>query len=189
MTSEIKKGNKIECYSVSSVAVLKGFIKNGLDSSRLINLIMVFDSNFDEFRRIGLNFPPNLFYYHEVSWSETIGILINEYCFKKEEAKSSLKNLIKNFSLSVIKREESDETYEKLAEEANRRVLERSKNLKLEIGEKDIIIIGGFLKEGITFAHSGDKGFLETCKELKINVIPTPLRDIDKENEIKRKIS
>ena len=83
------------------MATFKGFIKNGLDSSTMINLIVCFDSKFDEFRKRGFAFPPNLFYYHEISRSEVIGVLINEYNFTEEEAKESLKKLIGQFYLGI----------------------------------------------------------------------------------------
>ena len=48
------------------------------------------------------------------------------------------------------------------------------------------IIIGGFLRDKLNFAHSGDEGFLKTCEELGLNVMPLPKRDFDKEKEIKK---
>lgn len=194
--SEIKKMDKqkklvkskgMKVYSLGGMANFKGFIKNGLDSSTLINLIVCFDSKFDEFRNRGFTFPPNLFYYHEISWSEVIGVLINEYKFTEKEAKESLKKLIGEFNLSPLARDEStDESYEKIVEEANERVIKKENNEKLRIGEKDIIIIGGFLKNKINFVHTGDKGFQKTCEELRLNVVPLPKRDFKKEKEIKK---
>jgi hypothetical protein len=40
-----KKG--VEVHTISGMVKLKGFIKNGLDMSTLINLIVVFDSKTD----------------------------------------------------------------------------------------------------------------------------------------------
>ncbi len=180
-----KKEKGVEAYSISAMVKLKGFIKNGLDTSTIINIIINFDSEFLEFQQRGFTFPPNLFFYHEISWSETIGVLINEHKFSKEEAITSLRKLIAKFNLQKIARFDSDDLFEKLVEEANQRVVERSNNTRLKIGDHDIIIIGGFLREKINFVHSGDEGFLKTCEEIGLNVIPLPERDFQKEKEIK----
>lgn len=184
MVAEKKKRN-VEAYSVAGMFKLKGFVKNGLDTSTIINIIVNFDSEFKEFKQRGFTFPPNLFFYHEISWPETIGVLINEHKFTKEEAITGLKKLIYTFNLQKIVRSDSDELFEKLVQEANKKIVEKYKNQLLKIGEQDIIIIGGFLREKITFVHSGDEGFLKTCEELGLNVIPLPERDFQKEKEIK----
>lgn len=177
---------KIKCYSLQEMGSFKGFVKNGLDSSTIINLIIVFDSEFNEFKRRGFTFPLNLFYYHEISQTESIGVLINKHNFTKNEAIGALNKLIEKFNLKQIKRIPSDELYEKLAEEANNKIIKEHNRPDLKIGEQDIIIIGGFIKEKITFVHSGDEGFLKTCEELKINTVRLPKQDIQKENEIKK---
>lgn len=183
-----KEVKNVECYSMRWTAVLKGFIKNGLDSSTLINLIGTFDNDLTEFEQRGFTFPPNIFFYHESSWPEVIGVLINEYGFTKDEAKAKLKDLTNKLCLTQIKRRDSDAAYETLVEQTNEKVVRESGNPKLRIGDIDIIIIGGFLREGITFAHSGDNGFLKTCEELKINIMPTLKKDIMMENRIKEKL-
>ncbi len=180
-----KKVKDVEAYSMSGMVKLKGFIKNGLDTSTIINIIVNFDSEFLEFQQRGFTFPPNLFFYHEISWSETIGVLINEHKFTKEEAITSLKKLIIKFNLQKIVRFDSDELFEKLVEEANQRVVQKFNNPRFKIGDHDIIIIGGFLREKINFVHSGDEGFLKTCEEIGVNIVPLPQRDFEKEKEIK----
>ena len=131
MKTKIKDVN---CYILSGMAQFKGFVKNGFDSSTIINLITVFDSNYDEFKKRGFEFPPNLFYFHEISVPETIGILINKHKLTKEEAKEALDKLVSNFNLSKIARKyELDLNYEKIVEEANRRVVNKTKNPKLKI--------------------------------------------------------
>ena len=167
------------------MAKLKGFIKNGLDTSTIINVIVSFDSEFEEFRKRGFTFPPNLFFYHDISWPETIGVLINEHKFTKEEAIESMKKMISKFNITKIQRRDSDDLFEKMAKEANQRVIKKFNNPMLKIGEQDIIIVGGFLREKITFIHSGDQGFLKTCEELGLNTAPLPERDFGKEKEIK----
>ena len=181
-----KKKKAVEVYTMGCMANFKGFIKNGLDSSTLTNVIAIFDSEFEEFKKRGFGFPPNLFYYHKISWSETIGVLINEHNFTKEEAKEGLKKLISQFNMKDIKRIDSDELFEEMVEKANRNVIQKFNNPNLKIGDNDIIIIGGFLRDKLNFAHSGDEGFLKTCEELGLNVMPLPKRDFDKEKEIKK---
>src|SRR3989338_10679207 len=112
-----KKEKGVEAYSMSGMVKLKGFIKNGLDTSAIVNIIINFDSEFEEFRQRGFTFPPNIFFYHEVSWPETIGVLINEYKFTKEEVIIGLKKLIAKFNLQKIVRFDSDDLLEKLVEE------------------------------------------------------------------------
>jgi len=179
-----KKG--IEIYTMRSMATFKGFIKNGLDSSTMINIIAVFDSEFEEFKNLGYEFPPNLFFYHDISWTETIGVLINEHNFTKEEAKEGLNKLIKKFNLQKITRFDSDEYFEEIVEKANKRVVDKFKNTRLEIGDNDIIIIAGFMREKINFIHSGDEEFLKTCEELGLHIVPMLERDMKKEQEIKK---
>lgn len=182
MSSEKKE---VKAYSMSSMVKLKGFIKNGLDSSTIINVIVSFDSEFEDFRKRGFTFPPNLFFYHEISWPETIGVLINEHKFSKKEAIDSMNKMISTFNLTKIQRKDSDDLFEKMAEEANQRVVKKLNNPRLKIGKQDVTIIGGFLREKINFIHSGDNGFLKTCEELGLNVVPLPERDFGKEKEIK----
>jgi len=180
-----KKEDNVEAYTLSGMVKLRGFIKNGLDSSTIISIIVNFDSEFEEFRLRGFTFPPNLFFYHEISWSETIGVLINEHKFTKEEAITSLKKIMAKFNLQKIIRLDSDELLDKLVIEANQRAVKRYNNDRLKIGVHDTMIISGFLREKINFAHSGDEGFLKTCEELGINTVPLPERDFAKEKEIK----
>ena len=111
--------------------------------------------------------------------------MINEHKFTKDEAITGLKKLIDKFNLQKIIRFDSDELLEKMVEEVNQKVIQKFNNLRLKIGEHDVMIIGGFLREKINFVHSGDAGFLKTCEELGINVVPLPERDFTKEKEIK----
>lgn len=181
------KSKGVNVFSLSGTAIFKGFIKNGLDSTVLVNTVACFDSKFDEFRKRGFTFPPNLFYYHEISRPEVIGVLINKFNYTKDEAITSWNKLVQEFNLSKISRNESiDEPYEKLVEEANERVVKQENDTDLKIGEQDVIIIGGFLKNNVNFVHTGDKGFQKTCEELKLNVVPLLKRDIVKEKEIKK---
>ena len=183
--AEEKEEKKVEAYTLSGMIKLKGFVKNGLDTSTIINTIVNFDSEFQEFRQRGFTFPPHLFFYHELSLPETIGVLINEHKFTKGEAVEGLQKLISTFNLQKIMRFDTDELFEKLVKDANQRVMEKYKNPRLKIGENDVTIIGGFLREKIALIHSGDKGFLKTCEEMGLEVIPLPERDFQKEKEIK----
>lgn len=184
-----KEGTKSEIYTASGMFKLKGFVKNGLDSSTLINLIVVFDSEKKDFTERGFTFPPHLFFYHHVSRSEVIGVLINKHNFTQEEAYESFNKLVSQLDLRMIERRDSDETFENLAEEANSKVVQTFNNQRLKIGDKDIVIIGGFLHEKVNFVHSDDEGFLRTCDELGINIVPTPTVHSQKEKDIKRLMS
>lgn len=184
MVAEKKEGD-VEVHTISGLATLKGFVKNGLDSSTLINLIVVFDSETNELSQRGFTFPPNTFFYHQISRSEVIDVLINKHNFTQEEAYQSFNKLVSRLDCQMIGRRDSDEMFERLAEEASNKVVRNSNNPRLKIGEKDIIIIGGFLREKINFVHSDDGGFLKTCEELGINIIPTPTLHSRKEKDIK----
>ncbi len=175
----------VEAYTLSGMIKLKGFVKNGLDSSTLINLIVVFDSKKDELKQRGFTFPPHTFFCHKVSRAEVIGILINRHNFKPEEAYESFNKLLSQFDLQIIERRDTDEIFEKQVEEANNKVVQKFNKSKLKIGEKDIVIIGGFLREKVNFVHSDDEGFLKTCEELGLNIIPTPITHSQKEKDIK----
>ncbi len=180
-----KEAKSVETYALSGMIKLKGFIKNGLDSSTLINLIVVFDSKTNELSQRGFTFPPHTFFYHKVSKAEVIGVLINKHNFTPEEAYESFNNLVSQLDLQIIERRDSDEMFEKLVEEASSRVVKKSNNPRLKIGEKDIVIIGGFLREKVNFVHSDDEGFLKTCEELEVNIVPTPTLHSQKEKDIK----
>ncbi len=54
------------------------------------------------------------------------------------------------------------------------------------MGDNDIIILAGFMKENINIVHVKDKGFEETCKKLKINVITSSKKDLKKENKLRK---
>jgi hypothetical protein len=183
-----QKRKDMKVFSLKGKAIFKGFVKNGLDSSVLINLIVCFDSEFNEFRKRGFTFPPNLFYFHEISHPEVVGVLINSFGFTKKEAKEALRKLIKEFNLEeIIRNENIDKTYEEAVKEANLRVVYQEKNKNLLIGEQDIIIIGGFLRNKINLIHTGDRGFKKTCGELGLNVIPLPKEDIDLERKFRKR--
>ncbi len=180
-----EKKERDEVYTASGIIKLKGFVKNGLDSSMLINLIVVFDAKTDELSQRGFTFPPHTFFCHKVSRAEIIGVLINKHNFTPEEAHDSFNKVASQLGLQIIERREPDEMFEKMAEEANNKVIQKFNNPRLKIGEKDMIIIGGFLREKINFVHSDDEGFLKTCEELGINTVPTPTLLSQKEKEIK----
>jgi predicted nucleic acid-binding protein len=181
--SETKIKN-VNVFSLCGKGVIKGIVKNGLDSSILINLIAC--HNVDEFKKREFPFQPNLVYIQEVSRTETIGVLIHKFKYTLQEAKDAFENLKREFQIETIKRNITDIQYENIVTSANETVVNKHLNEKLKIGEKDVIIIGGFLKEKINFIHSADQAFCLTCDELKLNVIPLPKRDIEKENEIKK---
>ncbi len=48
-----------------------------------------------------------------------------------------------------------------------------------------MLYIGGFLREKVNFVHSDDEGFLKTCEELGVNIVPTPMVGSQKEKDIK----
>ena len=147
----------------------------------------VYDGKYELFRQRGFTSPPNLFYYHEISRPEIIGVLINKHGFTKNEAVEALGKLVNEFNLSkIIRVPELDAPFEKLVEETNNKIVNKNNDERLRIGNQDIIIIAGFKRNNMNLVHSGDESFLKTCEELGINIIPIPKRDIDKENEIKK---
>lgn len=153
--------------TISQKGILKGVIKNGLDSGTLIDLIVRFDSAPDFFEKRDFGFP-NTFYYHRISRREVVGVLINTYDYTKKDAVKELDDLTEKFGISIINRKDSDVNYENIVRDANKKAIKKNKNVK-KIGTEDIIIIGGFLREKINFVHSTDFSFRETCKELEMN--------------------
>ncbi|MBS3156602.1 hypothetical protein J4442_00315 [Candidatus Woesearchaeota archaeon] len=169
-----------EARTIKGNIKIKGAIKNGIDTSRLINLIVCFDSP-ENFKIKGFAFPPNLFYIHEVSFSEAVGILINNFKLEEKQAISKVKKWRDEAGTGEIKREKEDESYENLVKNTND-IIVKERGEKYKIGNLDIIIIAGFLRENINIVHARDKGFEETCKRLNINIIPTPKEEIKKED-------
>src|SRR3989338_10133243 len=108
----------------SMAATFKGFVKNGLDSSTIINLISAFDGKFDEFRKNGFTFPPNLFFYHEISRTEVIGVLINKHKFTRQEAIEAFDNMVSEFDLGkIVHIPQKDSLYKQIVENANKAVV------------------------------------------------------------------
>ena len=178
--------DKIEVFGYKGAFVIKNAIKNGLDTSRLVNLIICFD-NPDNFKIEGFPFPPNLFYIHEVTFNETVGILIEKFNFDEKEAINKVREWRKAFGSGEIKRDEISTKYESIVETTNNEIV-KEKGEKYKIGNNDTIIIAGFLKEKINIVHTRDKGFEETCRKLNINIIPTPEKDSQKENKLRKKL-
>ncbi len=161
------------------------FIKNGLDSSRLINIIVTSDSP-EDYKMSGYPCPPNLFYIHKISISETVGILINKYNLAAADAREKVSRWISELQITII--DPSDiESFEKIVSETNLIVI-KELGEDYEIGDNDIKIIASFIKEGINVVHVKDKGFEETCRRLNINVINTPERDLKMEKELKKRL-
>src|SRR3989338_7657852 len=142
----IKKKEDVSVHTLSGSLKRVGFVRNGIDSSTLINLAAVFDSEFEEFKKRGFGFPPHLFFYHEISRPEVVGVLIHHLNFTKREAIAAFEKLVTTFNLEKIGLNgDIDRQYELIVEEANSKVVDRFKNPKLKIGLNDIIIIAGFL--------------------------------------------
>ena len=176
----------MDYFKIQGGLIIKNAIKNGLDTSRLVNLIICFDHP-DNFKIKGFQFPPNLFFIHEISFNETVGILINEFKFDREKAISRVKEWRNEFRTTEIKRDEISKDYEKIVEKTNQEIVKEKGN-NYKIGDNDIIIIAGFMKEKVNIVHVKDKGFEETCKRLGMNIIPTPKRDLEGEKEFKKSI-
>lgn len=181
------KKKDVNYFKLEGGFIIKNVIKNGLDTSRLVNLIICFDSP-QNFRIEGFQFPPNLFFIHEITFNEAVGILINEFNFDQKDAISKVRKWKEEFGTCEIKKDETSEEYEKIVEKTNEEVV-KEKGEDYKIGDNDIMIIAGFLKEKVNIVHVKDMGFEETCKRLKINIIPTPEGDFEKEGEIKKKLT
>jgi len=163
---------------------LKGnFIKNGLDTSRFVNLIVCFDSP-DHFKQKGYEFPPNLFYISEVQYGEAMGVLIHKHKLTKKETKEKIKSWIEKFPLVELRSNESTGGYESIVRSANNKVIKKFGE-NYEIGELDVSTIAIFMQNGINIIHVKDKGFEETCRELEIEVMLTPERDLKEERSKK----
>lgn len=179
------KVKEVKVLTLKNAAILKGFTKNGLDSSRFINLILCFGSP-EEFKARGYTFPPNLFYLHKLSVSETYGVLLNKFSMEKGEAKEKINRWLDGLNINQIDPKNIKE-YQSLVANVNKEVVAELGEAYL-IKAPDIRIIASFIKEGINLVHVKDKGFEETCKRLNIGIIETPLRDLEREREIKKKI-
>jgi len=183
--SQIKK-ESVTCYSGFGTILIKNIIKRGMDSSKFINMIMCYPDP-DKYRMEDCPVPPNIFFIHDITFSEALGVLINEFGIAEDDAKRRIKNWIEKYRIKRIKLDEVSEEYEKIVEEANMKVVQQF-GMNYKIGEKDIKIIAGFLKESINIVHVKDKGFEKTCQMLGMNIIPTLKRDIEKEEKLKEKL-
>lgn len=181
-----KRKEDVKVYSSSGTILIKNIIKRGMDSSKFINMIVCYPEP-DKYQMNNCPVPPNIFFIHDITFSEALGVLINEFKIEENEAKRKIKNWIEKYQIKRIKMDEVPAEYEKIAGEANRKVIQQFGDI-YKIGEKDIKIIAGFLKESINIAHVRDKGFEKTCQMLGINIIPTVKRDIEKEKRLKERL-
>jgi len=180
------KKKKQSVYSMQGGILLKGnIIKNGLDTSRLVNLITVFSSP-DYFKMAGYPFPPHLFFVSDISFNETVGILINKFNKTKEWAIAQTRLWYQSFNLQRIN-EDLIERFIPLIKETNESVVKELGG-NYRIGEEDTKIIACFLKEGVTIVHSSDKGFKETCRKLHMGVAQIPVKDLQQEKDSKKKL-
>ena len=181
-----KKKIKVDYYQMKSGILLKAnIIKNGLDTSRLVNLITVFTSP-EEFKMAGYPFPPHLFFVSDISFNETVGILIHKFNKTKDWAIAQIRLWYASFNLQRIS-EEHIEKFIPLVRETNATIVkEFGENYR--IGDEDTKIIACFLKEGVNIVHSSDKGFKETCKKLNMNIADIPIKDLQGEKDIKKKL-
>lgn len=186
-SNKIKLKNVKYFESRAGLTIKGSIIKNGLDTSRLVNLIICFDSP-EEFKMNGFPAPPNLFFINEISFSEAKGILINRFKYAADKATNIIRKWKSEFCISEIKKDKNSEDFEKIVRKENIEIVKQL-GPSYMMHDPDIIIVAGFLREKINIIHAKDKGLEETCKKLGFNVIPTPEKHLEKEKAIKEQIN
>ncbi len=186
MKSSKKEKTDVKIYKSTGTFKLKGVIKVGLDSSVIYDIITELESK-EYFKSKSYQFPKYLLYYHEASFNEIVGLLINKKKIKFDEAKKEMKQFIDYFNVECIKRDDKSKEYEEIVRKANEDVVkEHGKDYR--IGEIDIKIIAGFLQNKMTSIEVRDKGFEKTCEKLDMNHFKFPERDKIIENKIKKSL-
>jgi len=163
----------------------KGFEKIGMDTSALI-ILSTCPSNLEDFKD---RFCPveRVFYHAAKVHHEIIGVLINTFCFDKDEAKEWWDRLVKTLNLNIVYWHKNfKEEIENRVIEANKQVVLESGKSKFKIGLPDVKIISCFLNEGVNKVYTLDKGFGNTCIKLGIEVLMLPPEYIRKSNEIRK---
>lgn len=184
MKSFKKEKTDVKIYKTAGTFTLKDVIKVGLDSGVIYDIITELESK-EFFKSKGYQFPKHLLYYHEASFNEVVGLLINKKGMDFENAKKAMKQFIEDFNVESIRKESKSEEYEEIVKKANEDVVkEYGENYK--IGAVDIKIIAGFLQNKMNSVEVRDKGFEKTCEKLDMTHFKFPTRDEIIENKLKK---
>ena len=186
MKNPKKEKTDVKIYRTTGIFKLKGVIKVGLDSSVIYDIITELESK-EYFKGKGYQFPKYLLYYHEASFNEIVGLLINKKNMKFDEAKKKIKQFIDDFNVECIKRDDKSKEYEEIVRKANEDVV-KEYGKDYGIGEMDIKIIAGFLQNKMTSIEVRDKGFEKTCEKLDMNHFKFPERDKIIEDKIRKSL-
>ena len=80
-------------------------------------------------------------HYHEASFNEVVGLLINEKKMSFEDAKKAMKQFIDEFNVECIKRDDKSKEYEEIVKKANEEVV-KEYGEDYRIGDVDIKVNG-----------------------------------------------
>ena len=184
MKTSKKEKTDIKVYKSTGTFILKGVVKVGLDSSVIYDIITEFESK-EYFKSKGYQFPKYLLHYHEASFNEVVGLLINEKKMSFEDAKKAMKQFIDDFNVECIKRDDKSKEYEEIVKKANEEVV-KEYGEDYRIGDVDIKILAGFLQNKMTSVEVRDRGFEKTCERLDMNYFKFPTRNKIIENRLKK---
>ncbi|MEK6862537.1 MAG: hypothetical protein AABW57_00010 [Nanoarchaeota archaeon] len=184
MKTQKKEKTNVKVYKTTGTFMLKGVIKVGLDTSVIYDIITGLESK-EYFKSKGYQFPKYLLYYHEASFNEVVGLLINKKKMGFEEAKKAMNQFIDDFNVEFIKRDDNSKEYEEIVRKVNEEVVKQYGE-DCKIGPIDIIIIAGFLQNKMTSVEVRDKGFEKTCEKLDMNHFRFPTRDKIIEDKLKK---
>ena len=179
-----KEKTTVKVFKSGGEFIFKNVIKFGLDSSVIYDIITEFESK-EYFMKKGYQFPKYLLYYHEASFNEVVGLLINKKKMSFENAKKTMKQFIDDFNLECINRNDKSKEYEEIVRKANDDLVNEN-NEDYKIGSIDIIIIAGFLQNKITLVEVRDRNFEKTCEKLDIKCFRFPVRDKIVEDKFKK---
>ncbi len=136
----------------------------GIDASVLVDLAL-YEESVEFFKKLGFQFPKELFCTASNCIGEAKGVLINTY--KKDVAWTNkrLDEILDKFFIEKLYCK--DEFYEDID------VVKKIGD-KYELNEEDVPIILTLWKNGVGIVIVRDKAFEDTCKELNIDVIGFP---------------
>lgn len=136
----------------------------GIDSSVLVDLAL-YEESVNYFKKLGFQFPKELFCTVTACVGEAKGVLINEYGKDVDWVNKRLDEILDSFFIE--KRYWKDDFYDDVE------VVENI-GKKYGLNEEDVPIILTLWKHGVSIVIVRDKAFENTCKELNIDVIGFP---------------
>jgi predicted nucleic acid-binding protein len=150
--------------------LFQGKRKVGIDSNTIINVIdnkVLFRDTLQQLK------DEKILFIHEESEKEVPKILIEEYNYSENEAKTEFERFKKEYNIVVVKKNRSNPLLSSLYEDCK------------GIHPPDSWILADFKAEGINKVYSGDNKFLEGARILGMDATKTLSLDAELKKQLR----